>query len=37
MKLLLYTFFPLLAPWLKRMMSVQHCTSPASKASRFVW
>jgi hypothetical protein len=24
------------APWLKRMMSVQHWRSPASKASRFV-
>ena len=36
MKLLLYTFLPLLAPWLKRMMSVQCCLSPALKARYFV-
>ena len=32
-----YTLRLLDAPWLKRMMSVQHWRSPASKASRLVW
>lgn len=32
-----YTFFELLAPWLKRMMSVPCCRKPAAKAKHLVW
>ena len=37
MKRLWYTFLPLLAPWLKRMISVPCWRSPAAKAIRLVW
>ena len=31
-----YTFLPLLAPWLNRMMSVAHCFKPIRNARSFV-